>query len=42
MLAMKLGRSIEWDGEKQTIKNDPEATKLLAREYRGPWRYPKI
>jgi len=41
MLSLKLGRGIVWDGEKQTIPNDPEAQKLLAREYRAPWIYPK-
>jgi hypothetical protein len=29
MLALKLGRSIEWDGDKETIVGDPEADKLL-------------
>jgi len=41
MLTLKLGRSVAWDGEKQTIPNDPEAQKLLAREYRAPWIYPE-
>lgn len=40
MLSYKLGRSIEWDGEKQLIKNDEEANKLLQRKYRGEWEYP--
>ncbi|WP_460672318.1 Gfo/Idh/MocA family protein [Larkinella ripae] len=40
MLSYKLGRSVEWDGEKEQIKNDPEANKLLSREYRGEWKYP--
>ena len=41
MLSLKLGRSIAWDGVKQTIPDDPEACKLLARNYRTPWVYPK-
>jgi len=41
MLSLKLGRGIVWDGEKQIIPNDPEASKLLAREYRAPWVYPE-
>jgi predicted dehydrogenase len=41
MVSLKLGRSIGWNGEKQTIPNDPEAVKLLAREYRNPWKYPQ-
>ncbi len=41
MLSLKLGRGVVWDGVKQTIPNDPEACKLLAREYRAPWVYPE-
>lgn len=40
MLSYKLGRSIEWDGEKEIIKNDTAANQLLARDYRGPWVFP--
>ena len=40
MLSYKLGRGVEWDGNKETIPNDPEAQKLLRREYRKPWKYP--
>ena len=39
-LSMKLGRSIDGDGEKEIILNDPEANKLLGRNYRGDWVYP--
>lgn len=41
MLSYKLGRSIDWDGEKERILNDPEANALLRRSYRGEWQYPK-
>ncbi len=41
MLSAKLGRSIIWDGEKEVIVGDPEANKLLRREYRKPWEYPR-
>lgn len=40
MLSLKLGRSVRWDGEKQTIPDDPEAAALLRRAYRAPWEYP--
>jgi predicted dehydrogenase len=40
MLSLKLGRGIQWDGEKEIIVGDAEANKLLQREYRGEWRYP--
>jgi predicted dehydrogenase len=42
MLSLKLGRSVKWDGEKEVILDDPEANKLLQREYRSPWKYPKV
>ena len=42
MLSWKLGRSVEWDGEKGSIKNDTEANKLLSRAYRGEWKYPVV
>lgn len=41
MLSWKLGRSVRWDGEKETIPGDAEANRLLSRKYRGPWEYPK-
>ncbi|MHC4403838.1 MAG: Gfo/Idh/MocA family protein, partial [Planctomycetota bacterium] len=40
MLSLKLGRSVRWDGEKQIILDDPEANRLLKRDYRDPWEYP--
>ena len=40
MLSMKLGRSVEWDGEKEQILGDDEANRLLHRDYRKPWIYP--
>ncbi len=42
MLSLKLGRSIRWDGDKQVIRGDPEANKLLRRDYRQPWKYPEV
>ena len=41
MLSFKLGRSLEWDGEKERVIGDPEADRLLRRAYRAPWQYPK-
>lgn len=40
VISAKLGRSIEWDREKEVVKNDEEANKLLEREYRNGWKYP--
>ena len=42
MISYKLGRSIEWDGGKEKISEDKEANKLLRRDYRNPWVYPKV
>lgn len=41
MLSLKLGRSVEWDGEREIVSGDPEANQLLTRPYRAPWQYPK-
>ena len=40
MLSAKLGRSIEWDGNKGMVIKDEEANKMLSRAYRGDWKYP--
>ena len=40
MLSYKLGRSIEWDADKEMIIGDSEANQLLKRDYRGDWEYP--
>ncbi len=42
MLSLKLGRSVEWNGEKEEIVGDAEANQLLSRDYRGPWAYPAV
>jgi hypothetical protein len=42
MLSLKLGRSVEWDGENERIVGDSEANKLLSRKYREPWVYPQV
>jgi hypothetical protein len=42
MLSLKIGRSVEWDGEREVIVGDGEANQLLSREYRKPWVYPEV
>ena len=42
MISMRVGRSIEWDGAKEQIVNDPKANELLSRKYRDPWKYPAV
>jgi len=39
-LAMETGRALAFDPATRTIPNDPEATALLRREYRAPWKHP--
>ncbi len=39
-LSMDLKRPLVYDPKSRTVVNDPEATKLLQREYRGPWEHP--
>ena len=41
MLSLKLGRSVEWNGDKEEILGDPEANNLLRRDYRAPWKNPE-
>ncbi|MBN1559153.1 Gfo/Idh/MocA family oxidoreductase [candidate division KSB1 bacterium] len=41
VLSAKVGRSIQWDGEKEIIADDPEANHYLQRDYRAPWIYPR-
>lgn len=36
-IAYQLGRSLDWDPEKEEFKNDPEANKLRSKEYRKPY-----
>lgn len=42
IMSYKLGRSVDWDGEKQMIVGDEEAKKMMSRQYRRPWEYPVI
>lgn len=39
-MAMKLGRTLNWDHQNQRIVNDDEANRLLQRPYRQPWVHP--
>lgn len=42
MLSYKLGRSIDWDADREEILGDAAANALLSREYRGEWKYPEV
>jgi hypothetical protein len=39
-LSMELGRSLQLDATSGALKNDDEATKRLAKSYRGDWIHP--
>jgi len=41
-VAMKLGRPLSYDPAQRLIPGDAEATKLLRREYRAPWKHPGL
>ena len=38
LISMLVGRKIKWDVAQEVILDDPEATKLLSRPYREPWK----
>jgi predicted dehydrogenase len=38
LIAMFTGRRLKWDAKREVIVGDKEASKLLTREYRKPWR----
>ena len=42
MIALAVGRTLRWDAGKEVIINDPEANKLLMRQYRKPWELPRL
>jgi predicted dehydrogenase len=38
LISMLTGRKIQWDAKEEKIIGDPEASKLMTREYRSPWK----
>jgi len=36
-ISLRLGRKLRWDGQREKFIDDPEADKLLTKEYRKPW-----
>ena len=41
-ISTRLGRSLRWDAETEDFVGDPEASRLLDRPYRAPWRLPEV
>jgi hypothetical protein len=35
---MLVGRKLKWDAKRERIIGDSEASKLLTRDYREPWK----
>jgi predicted dehydrogenase len=37
-VALRVGRSLQWDAAKEQVVGDEEANRLLSYEYRSPWK----
>ncbi len=40
-MSYRLGRTIDFDPKTETCPNDPEAQKMITRNYRTPYTVPK-
>lgn len=40
-ISAKTGRALQWDPTRDAILGDKAAYKLLSRQYRGEWKYPR-
>jgi hypothetical protein len=38
LISMSTGRKIQWDVTSETILGDADASKLLSRDFRAPWK----
>ncbi|HMG36309.1 MAG TPA: Gfo/Idh/MocA family oxidoreductase [Blastocatellia bacterium] len=41
-IAFRLGRQVKWDVEKERVMGDDEAQRFVTREYRAPWKLPRV
>jgi hypothetical protein len=41
-VAYRMKRELKFDGARERFVNDPEADKLLTREYRAPYVIPNL
>jgi predicted dehydrogenase len=42
LIAIRLGRKLQWDPKKERFVNDKEADKFISREMRKPWDYSMV
>jgi hypothetical protein len=42
VIAIRLGRKLSWDPDKERFVNDKEADSYLARPQRKPWTYEMV
>jgi hypothetical protein len=40
VIAQRTGRKIRWDSKTEHIIGDPEADRMITKEYRAPWKLP--
>ncbi len=38
-IALRMGRRLEWDGERMEFTNVPEANEFVSKEYRDGWKF---
>jgi predicted dehydrogenase len=41
-VALRLGRTLKWDAQRERVIGDEEANRLLSRPYRRPWIHPTV
>jgi len=42
VIALRLGRKLQWDPAKEQFVNDHDANQRLSREMRKPWSYESV
>ncbi len=42
VIAQRTGRKIRWDARTERILGDPEAERMLTKDYRAPWTLPEV
>ena len=41
-VSMQLGRALSYDPQQRIVTGDAQATQLLRRSYRAPWKHPEV